>query len=81
MADRTWVRTASAGWPLTYRIITAISVGILLGVWHWFPGATARSELLFIGLIVGMYTAASVVHYYRVTRTDRVSAGANLDEG
>jgi hypothetical protein len=79
MDDNHRGRAAATDWPLAYLNITAVSVGVLVGVWHWFPEAMRRYELVPIGFIVGMYAVASALHYYQVTRNDRVSAVA-VDE-
>lgn len=69
-----------ADWPLAYLNITAVSVGMLVGVWHWFPAAMRQYELVPISFIVGMYAVASALHYYQVTRNDRASAITVLDD-
>lgn len=71
---------AATDWPLAYLIITAISVGVVVAVWHWFREPTTRYELVFVGLIVGMYTTASVLHYYEATREEPTVGVTAMDE-
>jgi small basic protein len=67
MGDRPGGR-AAADWPLAYLIITAISVGIIIGVRHGISKPITRYELVPIAFIVVLYTVTSAVHYYQTTR-------------
>lgn len=80
MGDRLRSRMASTDWPLAYLNVTAISIGVLVGVWHWVPESIGRYELIPVGLVVCMYAVTSALHYYEATREDPARAIAVVDE-
>lgn len=57
-----------APWYLIYLSVTALSIGVLVGVRHEFPRISETLELAVLGVIIGMFTVTSLLHWYDVNR-------------
>lgn len=56
-------------WHVMYLSVTALGIGVLVGVQHQFPRVPDHLELAVLGVLVGMFTVTSLLHWYDVTRT------------
>ena len=57
-----------APWYMMYLSVTALSIGVLVGVRHEFSHVPNRLELTVLGVIIGMFTVTSLLHWYDVNR-------------
>ena len=53
-----------------YLSVAALSIGVIVGVRHAFPRVPGHLELTASGLVVGMFTVTSLLHWYDVTRSE-----------
>lgn len=56
----------SLPWPTTYLIVAALSFGLLAGIRYGLPQSRHRLELVISGIVVGMFTATALLHWYDV---------------
>lgn len=73
-------RRESTRWPLVYLTVTAISVGLVAGVWYGLRDPARVAELLTVGFIAALYTITSAIHYYHVATTQRKQATPVVDK-
>ncbi|WP_168215899.1 hypothetical protein [Halorussus ruber] len=57
-------------WHTTYLTVTALGVGLLVGVSR-LPTQFGVARLAPAALVVGLFTATSLIHWYDVTDTLR----------
>ncbi|WP_435180839.1 hypothetical protein [Halorussus sp. AFM4] len=63
MSDSKPGAVPAAGWPFVYLTVTALCLGLVVGLHSAFPGSTPPSRLVAVG-VVGLYAAISAFHYY-----------------
>ena len=80
MGDILRGRVVATDWPLAYLTVTAVSIGVLVGVRHWFPKSMGRYELLPLGFVAGLYGITSTLHYYEVSRVKTTREVVSVDE-
>lgn len=64
-------RPSSFPWHTSYLAVAALSLGLLGGFCYVFSGVRESTGLVLAGLIVGLFTATSLLHWYDAT-ADRV---------
>lgn len=64
-------RTSSVPWHTTYLTVTALGIGFLVGTYRLFPRLWSASEFTPAGLVVGMFTATSLLYWYDVAGRPR----------
>lgn len=80
MGDRNPASGPAVEWPLAYLTGTALSIGLLVGVRSGILGPLSSSELAAAGLVVGLYTGISLLHYRRAVATREPVPVALADE-
>jgi len=58
-------------WHTTYLTVTALGVGLLVGFSQFLTQLSGIARLAPAALVVGMFTATSLIHWYDVTDTLR----------
>ena len=53
---------------MIYLSVTVLSIGVLVAVRHEFPRVSDSLELTVLGVIIGMFTVTSLLHWYDVNR-------------
>lgn len=54
-------------WHTSYLIVVALSAGLLGALYHLFPWFRESAGLVPAGVVVGMFTVTSLLHWYDVT--------------
>jgi hypothetical protein len=67
-------RPSSAPWYMIYLSVTALGIGVVVAIRHEFPHVPERLELAVLGVLVGMFTVTSLLHWYDVTRSSPTTA-------
>lgn len=62
---------------MIYLSVTALSIGVLVGIRHEFPHVSNRLELAVLGMIIGMFTVTSLLHWYDVNRAESATQFTN----
>lgn len=51
-------------WPTTHLTVTALGIGLLVGIDRLFPGLRRVSEFAPAGLVVALFTVTSLLYRY-----------------
>ncbi|MFB6256902.1 MAG: hypothetical protein ABEH58_09305 [Haloplanus sp.] len=60
-------------WDRYYLVLSAVTAGIVVGVWLELPPFRAVSPLLWLTFVVGLFAVSAAIHNYRSTELDAAS--------
>lgn len=66
--------SSPAPWYMIYLSVTALGISVVVAIRHEFPHVPEYLEFAVLGVLVGMFTVTSLLHWYDVTGTESATA-------